>query len=157
MTKLRNINILLLGSYVALQFGIAVLTGCSSGSTEEPAIKDNLTHLRNLENSIDISFPEGPTLIRYERVTGSDALIRAKLIFTPGQWARFVNTSPIDRGSFIENKRYLLGTNDGWWNPQDSKALPTIQVLLPDAKVFNVGVDRSDSKAFLVFLVWHGT
>ena len=112
--------------------------------------------LQDLEQAIGITFPEGTRLVRYERVTGSDALVRAKLVFTPSQWAEFIR-GRFDASTFEEEQRYLLGTNVDWWNPRDPKHLPTAQIRLPEAKVLDVGVDRSNPKEFLVFLVWHGT
>jgi hypothetical protein len=146
------------GFYAATLFLAVVLLSCDTSKEEHPlSQEENTALLKELEESTGIGFPQGVTLIRYERDLGSDALIRAKLAFTPEQWTSFVNASPLDPDTFEEEQRYLLGTNVGWWNPQDPPALPTAQALLPDAKVLNVGVDQANPNRITAFLVWHGT
>ncbi len=113
--------------------------------------------LLEIESFTGLKFPQDTTLIYYEREMESDALIRAKLSFTPSQWETFSKQLPIDPDTFDDEQRYLLGANYKEWNPQDTKQLPTSQVLLPDAQVLDVGVDRTDLEHFVVFLVWHRT
>lgn len=156
--KSLNPYIILHNWHITLLFFIAALLGYNTSYGESlMSQEEKKVLLKKLEELIGIQFPKGTTLIRYERQTESDALIRAKLTFTSSQWESFVSTSPLNPDIFEEEQRYLLGTNIEWWNPQDSKKLPTAQVWLPNAKVLNVGVDKSNSKEFLVFLVWHGT
>ena len=144
--------------YVALLLLAGALFACDTSNGESRMSRtDNTLSLQDLETSIGIEFPPGTRLIHVERNSESDALIRAKLAFTPTQWASFVASSPLDHDTFEEGQRYLLGTNVAGWNPQDSATLPTAQAWLPGAKVLDVGVDRSNPDQFLVFLVHHGT
>ncbi|MEE4379496.1 MAG: hypothetical protein V2J55_18575 [Candidatus Competibacteraceae bacterium] len=144
--------------YAAALFLAVALLSCDTSQEEQPLSQEQNTALLNkLATSIGISFPAGTKLIRYDSDFGSDGLIRAKLVFTPAQWTRFVDESPLDPETFEEEQRYLLGTNVEWWNPEDPAELPTAQASLPDAKVLNVGIDRSDPNLITAFLVWHGT
>ena len=144
--------------YVALLLLAGALFACDTSNGESRMSRtDNTLSLQDIETSIAIEFPPGTRLIHVERSTESDALIRAKLVVTPTQWANFVASSPLDPDTFEDGQRYLLGTNVEGWNPQDSATLPTAQAWLPGAKVLNVGVDRSNPEQFLVFLVHHGT
>jgi hypothetical protein len=113
--------------------------------------------LGEVERLTGLRFPEGVVLVRYERASDSDALVRARLTMTPTQWAAFLAALSVAANAFEEEKRYLLGTNEGWWTPKGPAQLPTAQVRRPDAKVLDLGVDRSDPQRLQVYLVWHAT
>ena len=113
--------------------------------------------LTEIEDLTKVRFPAGATLIHHDRARDSDALVRAKLRMTVEQWSSFQAALQLHVDAFSEDKRYLLGINDGWWNPAEVAMLPTAQIQLPDAKVLNLGVDRSDPQQLLVYLVWHAT
>ncbi len=127
-------------------------TGAPILKPEQPS-----SPLAEIQKFTGTLFPYGATVIRYERQMESDALIRAKLFVTPAQWQGFLGCARLEPDAFEEEKRYLLGSNTDWWNPRDSRQLPTAQARLPGARVLNVGVDRSDPERILVFFVWHRT
>ncbi len=146
------------GLVIALILLIATLLACNTDSGED-AVNTATTsaQLQEIASFTGLRFPDGITLIRYEREMESDALIRAKFIFTPSQWHSFLNQLPFEPNAFDNEQRYLLGANFDWWNPQDASQLPTAQAHLPDAQVLDVGVDHSDPQHLVVFLVWHRT
>jgi hypothetical protein len=137
---------------------VAVLFACGSHHGEESMnAATQSAQLQEIESFTGLRFPKGVTLIHYEREMESDALIRAKFVFTPSQWQSFLSQSPLDPDTFEDEQRYLLGSNFAWWDPQGPEQLPTAQAHLPDARVLNVGVDRSDPQRFVVFFIWHRT
>jgi len=113
--------------------------------------------LQQIEQFTRVSFPEGATVVQQARTSDSDAILRAKLLMTPAQWTAFVGALALPADAFEEEKRYLLGINDGWWNPKDPTRLPTAQLALPDGKILNVGIDRTDEQRLQVYFIWHGT
>lgn len=113
--------------------------------------------LQDIERRTGLQFPAGTQLIRHDLATDSDALLRARLSMTPAQWAAFTASLQLPADAFEEERRYLLGTNDGWWTPKTPAALPTTQVPRPDAKVLNLGVDSSQPAQLQIYLVWHAT
>jgi hypothetical protein len=143
---------------------LAALSACDKPQGEPPVnaptsapASSGVSALQQIEQTTGIRFPEGAALLQLARASDSDLLIRAKLAMTPAQWTAFLATLTLPADAFEEEKRYLLGTNDGWWNPKDPTSLPTAQLTLPDAKVLNVGVDRTDPQRLQVYFVWHGT
>lgn len=58
---------------------------------------------------------------------------------------------------FTEDKRYLLGPDEGWWDPERPASLPTAQAALPNGEYLNVGADRGDQARIVVYLMWHQT
>ena len=78
--------------------------------------------LHEVERITGLRFPEGVVLLRHERASDSDALVRARLTMTPAQWATFLAALSVPADAFDEEKRYLLGINDGWWTPKDGRS-----------------------------------
>jgi hypothetical protein len=115
------------------------------------------TPLSEIEKHTGVLFPYGATVLRYDIDLRSDALIRAKLVVTHAQWQGLLGCAKLSPDAFEEAQRYLLGPNDGWWDPKEPRQLPTAQQRLPGVKVLNIGVDRSDPERILVFLMWHAT
>jgi hypothetical protein len=115
------------------------------------------TPLSEIEKHTGVMFPYGATVIRHDIDLRSDALIRAKLVVTHAQWQGLLGCARLSPSDFEEGRRYLLGINDGWWNPRDPRQLPTAQQSLPGAKYLNVGIDRSDPERILVYFMWHAT
>lgn len=127
-------------------------------STAAPQIDaDPAGAVHRIEAVTGLKLPPGTTVIQYASASDSDALLRAKLAMSPEQLGAFLGTLALATDAFQEDRRYLLGTNDGWRNPKDPAALPTAQLQLRDAKVLNVGVDRTDPQRPLIFLLWHAT
>ena len=127
-------------------------TGAPIVGPERPS-----TPLAEIEKFTGVLFPYGAIVIRHDIDRRSDALVRAKLLVTHAQWQGLLGCARLSPDDFEESRRYLLGTNDGWWNPRDPLLLPTAQQSLPGAKVLNLGIDRSDPEKILVFLMWHAT
>lgn len=144
------------GKIVLMMVVTLFACSCSSGENSMNTAAKS-AQLQEIESFTGLEFPEGITLLRYEREMESDALIRAKFNFSPSQWASFLKRLPLDPDTFDDDQRYLLGANHGWWNPQDAEHLPTAQANLPGAQVLDIGVDRSDPQRLVVFLVWHRT
>ena len=69
----------------------------------------------------------------------------------------FLSHAPLSEIDFSEDKRYLLGPDDDWWDPERPESPPTAQAALPNAEFLNVGVDRSDPARFVLYLMWHQT
>ncbi|CAD7850575.1 MAG: hypothetical protein [Olavius algarvensis Gamma 1 endosymbiont] len=85
-----------------------------------------------------------------------DALF-VKVAFGTQGWATFVLSPSLAEAYFTEDKRYLLGPDEGRWDPGRPASLPTAQVALPNGEYLNVGVDRGDPARIVVYLMWHQT
>jgi hypothetical protein len=150
---------------LAMALAALALLACQRAQVDPPAKPTAVLHasddpvdaLRRMEAVIGIQLPPGTTVIQHAGASDSDALLRAKLAMGPEQFSTFLSTLSLTTDAFEDDKRYLLGTNDGWWNPEDPAALLTAQLQLRDAEVLNIGVDRTDPQRPLVFLLWHGT
>jgi hypothetical protein len=153
------------GTLAAAAMVAAALAACNNPQGD-PAVKTTTVQqpaggavnaLGQIEAATGIRLPPGTTVIQHARASDSDALVRARLAMSPEQLSAFLGALSLTNDAFEEDKRYLLGTNDGWWNPKDPAVLPTAQLPLSGAKVLNVGVDRADPQRPQVYFLWHGT
>lgn len=117
----------------------------------------NDERLAALSAKMWINFPSGTRFLGVRETVGLDDAIFLKIEFDKEQWDHFIATSLLQDEEFSDERRYLLGPNEGWWDPERPQALPTAQAYLPQSKVLNMGVDRSDPTKIVIYLMWHGT
>lgn len=66
-------------------------------------------------------------------------------------------TFQLEPSDFSEEKRYPLGPDRGWWNPNALGSLPTAQVMFDNGMVLNLAYQDIEENRVTVFLVIHGT
>ncbi len=143
-------------SLIALTLSIA---GCEGRSNTESVVPMNQNEqLAQLSTKVGLPFPADTKIlgIRYDQ-SGPDGIVFAKLQLEAGQWDAFLATSPFVDEPFEDTKRYVLGPEDGWWDPKTPSLLPTANVNLPGGKVLNLGVDQSDNGVATLYLLYHET
>ncbi|WP_133513008.1 hypothetical protein [Candidatus Thiosymbion oneisti] len=113
--------------------------------------------LDELAAKLGLRFPADTELLGVRSEQGMDDALFAKVTFGAQGWAAFVLSASLTEADFTEDKRYLLGPDEDWWDPERPASLPTAQAALPNAEYLNVGVDRGDGARILVYLMWHQT
>lgn len=131
---------------------LLILIGCEVGTPEAKGMT-----LDELSDKLGLTFPQGTELLAVSSESGIDDALFAKLSMAPESWSAFLSEVPLTEADFSEDKRYLLGPNDGSWAPEQPSSLPTAQAGLANNEFLNVGVDRSDPARLIVYLMWHQT
>jgi hypothetical protein len=148
---LRRPCLLLLG----VMLGV-VLSGCRD-SVDRRGIVMNNERLADLAGKMRLTFPPGMRVLGVRETVGFDNAVFLKIEFGNEQWDRFLAASPMRDEEFSDERRYLLGANEDWWDPGRPQELPTAQTYLPQGKVLNMGIDRGDPAKAVVYLMWHET
>ena len=113
--------------------------------------------LESVGKEVGLVFPAGSRLVGVHRERGADDLIAVKVEMPAAAWPGFVATTPIDPTLFRPGERGLLGPDDGFWDPHESKSLRTAETPLPHARVLNLGYDDRRGNVISVYIVNHGT
>ncbi|MBU4263925.1 MAG: hypothetical protein KKC76_18875 [Proteobacteria bacterium] len=142
---------LLISAWLAL-----LLSGCGdSAAQKEIRMNDKKTTV--LAAKMQLVLPPNAVILGIRETNGLDNSAFLKVQFDKDQWDQFLDASPLRSEEFSDERRYLLGPNDGWWDPERPKVLPTAQAHLAEGKVLNMGVDQSDTSKVVVYLMWHET
>jgi hypothetical protein len=134
-----------------------VLVGCHAKETDQlPQVPRDVT-LSELSKRIGLELPAGTELVGSARESGIDEAVRAKIALSPDGWSELLTRAALSETDFTDEKRYLLGKNDGWWDPERVTSLPAAQAEVAPGRFLDLGVDRSESSRILVYLLWHET
>lgn len=152
---------------------LAVLLGsaaCSKnhervGAVDDAPIGDSQHQMKSpaadlklqLQQESGISLPDDAEVIRFEKIAGSDLLIRSQVVLDKAAFESWLATFELKAGDFSEEKRYLLGPDTGWWDPTSVDSLPTAQVMFENGTVLNLAYSDIDANQVKVYLVFHGT
>lgn len=117
----------------------------------------NAMTVNSLGAKLNLSFPEDARLLGVREMSGFDDALFAKVEFTSDRYDSFLASSPFGAADFAEERRYLLGESDTFWDPKSPSQLPTAQTRLPNGRVLNMGIDRSEPNKVVIYLMWHGT
>ena len=123
----------------------------------DEAAKGDAERLKQIGARIGLSFPPSSRLQFTNDERGLDDAVRVKVTMTASDYEGFIASSPLSGAPLALEKRFFLGKNQGAWDPEAPKELPTGQVRLPNASVLNLGVDRSGGGQVVVFVFWHET
>lgn len=132
------------------------LSGCD-GRGDRTGVVMSDERLADLAGKMRLTLPPDIRVLGVRELGGLDDAVFLKIEFVKEQWDPFLAASPMRDEEFSEERRYLLGPDEGWWDPGRPQALPTAQVYLPRGEVLNMGVDRSDPAKIVVYLMWHQT
>lgn len=113
--------------------------------------------LEELSAKLGLRFPADTKLLEVSSESGMDDALFAKVAFGAQGWTAFVLSPSLAQVDFTEDKRYLLGPDEDWWDPGRPTSLPTAQAALPNGEYLNVGVDRGDRARIIAYLMWHQT
>lgn len=135
------------------------IAGCQGRSSTEPVVPMNQNEqLALLSTEVGLEFPPDTKILGMrDDQSGLDGAVFAKLQLEAGQWDALLSASPFVNEPFEDTKRYLLGPEDGWWDPKTPSLLPTASLNLPGGKVLNLGVDQSDSDVTTLYVFCHET
>ncbi|MCP5119956.1 MAG: hypothetical protein GY953_54860 [bacterium] len=114
-------------------------------------------NLDELSGKLGLRFPVDTELLAVTAESGMDDALFVKVAFGVDGWDFFLSHAALSEADFSEDRRYLLGPDDDWWNPEQPASLPTAQAQLPNGEFLNVGVDRSDPARLILYLMWHQT
>jgi hypothetical protein len=147
----------------ALTIGV-LSTGCdrnASNQSNRTGGDPNMTQndqLERLTKTLAVRFPEGTRVVAMRGdESGPDHMLQAKLQFPSAGLDAFIASTPLAGELFDDSRRYLLGPDDGWWDPSAPATLPTASAELPGAKVLHLGTDKSDPESVTLYIVCHET
>ena len=113
--------------------------------------------LAKCSKKMQISFPPGTRVLCDQDEAGMDSALSLKVEIPGDRWEAFLAGSPFRGKDFRSEARYLLGPDDGSWDPSRPSDLPTAQVRLMSGAYLNMGVDRTDPVKAVLYLFWHET
>jgi hypothetical protein len=135
-----------------------MIAGCGQEpGSGETNVTETSRQMTTLAERTGLVFPKGVKVLGAKDESGLDGAIFAKLELSPEQWRDLLAASPLAEEQFSDSSRYLLGPDDGWWDPKKPQSLPTAQSRLERGGVLNIGVDRTNAAAFVVYVLWHQT
>jgi len=117
----------------------------------------SVAELTKWAKKMQIVFPKNTRPLGIRQITGLDDVVFLKVEFDKREWLPFLKSVPIHNEEFSDSKRFFLGTDQGFWDPNQCPELPTAQALLSGGKVLNLGVDQSKAAIVTVYLMWHST
>ena len=120
--------------------------------------KENANEPERIElvgKEIGLALPHNTKVLGFRRESGLDDMIQVKLEMPVSDWNSFLKGLPIRQGDFREEKRFLLGADGGWWNPQSHSELPTCQIQQKNNRFVNMGFYKK-STTIVVYIVNHG-
>jgi hypothetical protein len=141
-------------------------TGCSRDpQTDIASVQQNKTavHIKNdelksqLQQESELNFPAEAIVTHYEKVSGSDLLIRSQLQLPKTIFENWISSYQLSLSDFSEEKHYLLGPDAEGWTPSSAGDLPTAQVMFDSGMVLNLAYQNVDADQVSVYLVFHGT
>jgi hypothetical protein len=114
--------------------------------------------LEQFGTELNLPFPPSARLIGISRSPGGmDDAVRIKLEMAKDDLAAFLAQTHVDVQSFRPGTRGMLGADRGFWDPHRAKGLRTAQIQRAGARALNVGVDESDERVAVLYIVEHGT
>ena len=137
---------------IAVLLALLSFLGCSGENRETTKMS-----LDELSQQMGIVLPPGTELLAVSGENGIDDAVFAKVALEADSLTSFLSRLQLSEPDFSEDKRYLLGPDDGSWDPRRAASLPTAQVERPNGAFLNVGLDRSNPARPIVFLMWHET
>ncbi len=123
----------------------------------EATIAENDAALKKIRTITGLALVGDPEVLGLEEDGAIDSSLSAKLAFAPAALEQFLASLALAPDAFAETRRYFLGTNQGWWDPETPPALPTAQTELAPGRILNIGIDRRDPQRPVVYLFWHTT
>lgn len=133
-------------------------TGVAPTGNERQTEESPPANLKSkLQEAAGITLPADAVVDHYEKVSGSDLLIRSQLSLDKSSFANWLASLQLQMEDFADEKRYLLGPDAGWWDPSSRDILPTAQVMFDNGTVLNLAYQEIGENRLKVFLVFHGT
>jgi len=145
------------GVSVAALVCLCVLGACQAKETQHVGIAPTEVSLSELASRIGFELPPHTELLGSSKENGIDEAVLAKVVIRVDEWPEFLKHAALSDADFVESKRYLLGNNNGWWDPERAAVLPTAQTEVAAGRYLNVGVDRSGPGRIVLYLMWHET
>lgn len=123
----------------------------------EATMAEHDAALEKIRTVTGLSLPEETEVLGIEEGGAIDSHLAAKLALAPPALEQWLASLPLVPDAFEDARRYFLGTNQGWWDPETPAALPTAQMELAPGRILNIGIDRADPERAVVYLFWHTT
>jgi hypothetical protein len=86
-----------------------------------------------------------------------DDAVRVKLELAATEFPSVLEQTAIDGAGLRSGTRGMLGPDDDFWDPHESKSLRTGQVSRSNARSLNLGFDDSRGDVVVAYLMEHGT
>ena len=134
-------------SCLALSIGVVL---------SQSALAD-LKPLEKITATTTLSLPSDTEIFGVSEDGAIDSFLSAKFSVSSEELGALLEAADLDEDDFEDSKRYLLGQDDDWWDPQTPKTLPTAQKMIAPGRVLNLGVDYSSCARPVIYLVWHST
>jgi hypothetical protein len=108
-----------------------------------------------VEQVLRISLPADTEILLFERESGLDDMLRAKIEMSRTSYLTLAQRLPVPVASMTRGAGRLSADN-GAWNPRSTPHLISGQVARAEGRYLNVGVAESSERVTL-FIVEHGT
>ena len=137
---------------------VKTTSSSASESMKKPSAPELSSNAKTqFETATGLTLPENAKISFYESAEGLDQMVSLIAEMTAQDFKNWLPNLYLDTSHFSEEKRYLLGSNIGEWQPQTPKKLPTAQVLFENAKTLNIGYENQVSENVKIYLVFHGS
>lgn len=114
--------------------------------------------LKELSKQLGVQFPVGTRLLGVVRDAGGmDSSLRVKVQMPFNAFSGFFEQTPVSAEFSRPGTRGLFGSDSGFWDPHNAKALKSWQSLGENGMVFNLGVSQESPDTTVVYLVLHST
>ena len=117
--------------------------------------KKNNSEKIQFEKITGIQLPLDAQMINFSNNGGIDEITKAKVKMTTSDFEKWVSDFALKLSDFNDERRYLLGQNEDWWDPLKPKTLPTAQVNFENGMTLNIGYNPLKSGIILIYLVFH--
>lgn len=134
-----------------------LLAGCGGGSREAGDSEMSDFDLAGFGQETGLAFPAGTEVLTTRGVAGIDDAQYVKLRIPAADWPSFLASSPLAEEEFVDENRYLLGPDEGAWDPSTVGTLPTAQFVTGEGRALNLGYDDSAGDTVTAYVMWHGT
>lgn len=143
-------------------FTLALLTASCGGNAPNDGAREaqktmEQANLSAIGQELGVEFPSSCETLGYDSEVGMDQAWRLKLSCDGAEAERFLAAPPLAELDFRDAERYLLGENEGWWDPAGHAELPTAQLELSGARFLNVGIAKGSEARTTLYLMWHTT
>lgn len=126
--------------------------------SKNSAVQTNSDEFKlQLQQESGLTFPVEAIVTHYEKVSGSDLLIRSQLHLPKTIFANWISSYQLSLSDFSEEKRYLLGPDSEGWDPSSAGDLLTAQVMFDNGMVLNLAYQNVAADQVKIYLVLHGT
>ncbi len=126
--------------------------------SKNSAVRTNNDEFKlQLQQESGLTFPAEAIVTHYEKVSGSDLLIRSQLQLPKTIFENWISSYQLSLSDFSEEKHYLLGPDAEGWNLRSVGNLPTAQVMFDNGMVLNLAYQNVDADQVKIYLVFHGT